>query len=105
MKKYIKIIILGVLITTVGWIIVTLLTKPSETETINSFESLVFGDESKFKNINFKILAFLMGVIGTYSFLFATGYFIYGKTTVAIILSFVTIVCALGLIKIWKKIV
>ncbi|GER59269.1 sodium:solute symporter family protein [Patiriisocius marinus] len=98
-------LILGVLITTVGWIIVTLLTKPSETETINSFESLVFGDESKFKNINFKILAFLMGVIGTYSFLFATGYFIYGKTTVAIILSCVTTACALGLIKIWKKIV
>lgn len=98
-------LILGVVITTVGWVIVTLLTKPSETETINSFENLVFGDENKFKNINFKILAFLMGVIGTYSFLFATGYFIYGKTTVAIILSFVTIVCALGLIKIWKKIV
>lgn len=98
-------LVLGVIITTIGWIIVTLLTKSSKSETINSFENLVFGEESKFKNINFKILGFLLGIIGTYSMLFATGYFIYGKTTTAIILSTLTVICALGLIKIWKKIV
>lgn len=98
-------LILGVVITTVGWIVVTLLTKPSDAETINTFENLVYGKESKFKNINFKILGFLLGVIGTYSFLFATGYFIYGKTTTAILLSILTVICSISLIKIWKKIV
>ncbi|MGK0376751.1 sodium:solute symporter family protein [Patiriisocius sp. Uisw_017] len=98
-------LILGVVITTAGWIFVTLLTKPSDAETINTFENLVYGKESKFKNINFKILGFLLGVIGTYSFLFATGYFIYGKTTAAISLSILTIICSISLIKIWKKVV
>ena len=98
-------LIFGVTVTTIGWIIVTLLTKPSDAETINSFENLIYGKESKFKNINFKILGFLLGVIGTYSFLFATGYFIYGKTTAAISLCIITIICSVSLVKIWKKIV
>lgn len=97
-------LIIGVVITTLGWIIVTLLTKPTDSETLNKFESLIYGTESKFHNIGYKILAFFLGVIGTYSFLFATGYFIYGKTTQAIGLSIVAIVCSGLLIKNWKKI-
>lgn len=97
-------LIIGVVITTLGWIIVTLLTKPTDSETLNKFESLIYSTESKFHNIGYKILAFFLGVIGTYSFLFATGYFIYGKTTQAIGLSIVAIVCSGLLIKNWKKI-
>ncbi len=97
-------LIIGVVITTLGWIIVTLLTKPTDSETLNKFESLIYGTESKFHNIGYKILAFFLGVIGTYSFLFATGYFIYEKTTQAIGLSIVAIVCSGLLIKNWKKI-
>ena len=98
-------LVLGVLITTIGWIMVTFLTKQSDKETLKSFENLVYGDESKFKNIGFKILAFFLAIIGTYSFLFATGYFIYGKTMEAIGLSTLTVVCSILLIKNWKKIV
>jgi SSS family transporter len=97
-------LIIGVVITTLGWVIVTLLTKPTDSETLNKFESLIYGSESKFHNIGYKILAFFLGVIGTYSFLFATGYFIYGKMTQAIGLSIVAIVCSGLLIKNWKKI-
>lgn len=97
-------LIIGVVITTLGWIIVTLLTKPTDSETLNKFESLIYGTESKFHNIGYKILAFFLGLIGTYSFLFATGYFIYGKTTQAIGLSILAIVCSGLLIKNWKKI-
>ncbi|NCT14464.1 MAG: Na+:solute symporter, partial [Flavobacteriales bacterium] len=89
----------------IGWIMVTFLTKQSDKETLKSFENLVYGDESKFKNIGFKILAFFLAIIGTYSFLFATGYFIYGKTMEAIGLSTLTVVCSILLIKNWKKIV
>jgi SSS family solute:Na+ symporter len=97
-------LVLGVVITTIGWIAVTLLTQGTDKETLRSFESLVFGDESKFKNIGFKILAFFLGVIGTYSVLFATGYFIYGKTTLALILSVLAAICCIFLVKIWNKI-
>jgi len=98
-------LITGVVVTTLGWILVTLLTQPTDTQTLQKFNALIYGNESKFKNIGFKILAFFLGVIGTYSVLFATGYFIYGKTTLAFILSGVAILCSGLLVKFWKKIV
>lgn len=98
-------LILGVTITTIGWVIVTLLTQPTDKKTIAAFENLVFDKEDKFKNIAFKILGFFTAIIGTYSFLFATGYYIYANMTPAIILSVVSVVCAIVLIMIWKKIV
>jgi len=97
-------LIIGVVITTLGWIIVTLLTQPTNEETLTKFNALIFDSESKFHNINYKILAFILGVVGTYSFLFSTGYFIYGKTTLALGLALLTLVCGLLLIKNWKKI-
>ena len=97
-------LIIGVVVTTIGWVIVTLFTKPTDANTLASFEQLIFGKKSKFHNIQYKIVGFLLGVIGTYSFLFATGYFIYSKTTIAIILSVISVGCAGILIKIWNKI-
>ena len=97
-------LVYGVLITTIGWILVTFLTQQSNTETLEKFEALVYGNESKFKNIGYKILAFFLGIIGTYSVLFATGYFIYGKIMLAFGLIIVTTICCLLLIKNWKKI-
>jgi len=98
-------LVYGVLITTICWVVVTLLTKQSDTETLEKFEDLVYGKASKFKNIGYKILAFFLGVIGTYSVLFATGYFIYGKTVLAFGLIVLAVTCCLLLIKNWKKIV
>ena len=97
-------LIIGVVVTTIGWVIVTLFTKPTDANTLASFEQLIFGKKSKFFNIQYKIMGFLLGVIGTYSFLFATGYFIYSKTTTGVILSVVSVTCAVVLKKIWSKI-
>jgi solute:Na+ symporter, SSS family len=97
-------LVFGVLITTIGWIIVTLLTKQSDHETVEKFENLVYGNESKFKNIGYKVVAFFLAIIGTYSVLFATGYFIYEKTLLAIGLTILAITCCILLIKNWKKI-
>ena len=97
-------LIIGVVITTVGWVIVTLFTQPTDKDTLDKFNELIFDSESKFHNIGYKVLAFFLGVIGTYSFLFSTGYFIYGETTLAIGLAILTLVCGLLLIKNWKKI-
>ncbi|APG64939.1 Na+:solute symporter [Tenacibaculum todarodis] len=97
-------LIIGVVITTIGWILVTLLTKPTKKETIENFEALIFEGEDKFKNIGIKILGFIVGTIGVYSFLFATGNWIYGKTQLALGLSLLTLICMGILIKIWRKI-
>tara|TARA_R110001632_G_scaffold125235_1_gene238461 strand:+ start:5281 stop:7011 length:1731 start_codon:yes stop_codon:yes gene_type:complete len=97
-------LILGVVITTIGWVLVTLLTKPSDKNTLEKFNTLIFDNESKFKNIGSKILAFFFGIIGIYSFLFATGNWIYGETNLAIGLSLLTLFCVFGLQRVWKKI-
>src|SRR5690606_34124827 len=76
--------IIGVVVTTIGWVIVTLLTKPSNNDTLNSFNSLIFGNESKFKGFGMKILGFFCGVVGVYCALFSIGNFIYGNNTLAI---------------------
>lgn len=96
-------LVIGVVITTIGWIIVTLLTKPSDEETLNSFHSLIFGNDSKFKGFGMKILGFFCGVIGVYCALFSIGNFIYGKTALALGLLAVTIICGLLIIKSFKE--
>jgi len=49
------------------------------------------------------IVAMLLGVALIYSLMFATGYWIYGRTTSAMILSGVALVSGLLLIKAWGK--
>lgn len=100
-----KKLILGVVLTTFGWILVTLLTKPSDKKTLQSFSNLIFEQENKFKNFGSKIVAFLFGVIGTYSFLFAIGNWIYGKTSLALLLTLLTIICIAGLKIFWRKVI
>ena len=97
-------LIIGVLITTIGWISVTLLTKPSSKKTLENFEKLIFDGEDKFKHIGIKIVAFCTGVTGVYAFLFATGNWIYGETMIATALSILSVICVFVLMKIWKKI-
>ncbi|SDW02040.1 Sodium:solute symporter family protein [Aequorivita viscosa] len=96
-------LVLSVAITTIGWVTVTLLTKPSKAETLNSFNSLIFGNESKFKGFGMKILAFFAGVVGVYCTLFAIGNFIYSNIVLAFSLTAVAVVCGLVIIKSFQK--
>jgi len=97
-------LILGVVVTTLSWVIVTVITKPTDEYTLNKFDSLIFDGSNKFKNIGEKITGFTAGTLGVYSFLFATGNWIYGKTTLAVFLSILTLICIIILQRIWKKI-
>ncbi len=96
-------LVLSVVITTIGWVAVTFMTKPSKEETLNSFNSLIFGNESKFKGFGMKILGFFAGVVGVYCSLFAIGNFIYGNNVLAISLSVVTAVCGLLIIRSFRS--
>lgn len=98
-------LILGVVLTTVGWIATTLLTKPVASTTLDSFAQLIFDKESKFANFGSKIVAFLCGVVGVYSILFATGNWIYGNTGLALGLSGLALLAVIGLKILWKKVV
>lgn len=115
-------LLLSVGVTTVAWVSVTLLTKPTDYRTLASFFNSVkpygsgwngFKKIAKAEHISLEkgtgkssidILAVFLGIIAVYSALFSTGMFIYGKMTNGIILLVVTLSAILMLRNTWRKI-
>lgn len=97
-------LIIGVIVTTFGWILTTLLTSPSNDKTLQNFELIIFKNEGKYNQIGSKIIAFISGTLGVYSILFTTGFIIYGLYFKACIAMFVAIIsCILLVIFAFKK--
>ena len=98
-------LIIGVTITTISWLIVTMITPPSNMETLQNFykkiqpggpgwKKVIEESESKGITITGKkekwdvpsgILCMLFGSISVYSILFGIGYILYSQTTTGII--------------------
>jgi Na+/proline symporter len=113
-----------VLITTIVWVAVTLLTQAESKDVLQNFYKKIqpggpgwskIVTEAKAENVNIVntnegwsvpsgIIAMLVGCVLIYSLMFATGYFIYGETKSAIILSGVAIISGFILMKLWNKI-
>ncbi|WP_299045608.1 sodium:solute symporter family protein [uncultured Polaribacter sp.] len=113
-----------VLITTAFWLIVTYITQPDNKEVLYSFYKRIQPggpgwnkviNDAKGENINLQdtksnwsipsgILAMLLGCILIYSCLFATGFWIYGQITNALLLSASAVISSFLLLKVWKKI-
>ncbi len=110
------------LVTTAIWVIVTFTTKPETKEVLQSFYKKIqpggpgwskVVNEAKLDNVEIDtgekwsvpsgITAMLLGVVLVYSMMFATGYWIYGRTTSALILTGVAIVSGVLLIKAWNR--
>jgi SSS family solute:Na+ symporter len=116
-------LVVGVGITTICWIVVTLLTKPTESKTLRSFYRLVKPggpgwkrviDEAKKDgelleaakqgwDVPAGILCMVLGCFAVYSALFATGYWIYGRHTPASFLTLIAVVSTYLLTRAWKK--
>lgn len=112
-----------VVLTTSIWMIVTLITQPESKETLRSFYKKIqpggpgwakVVDEAKADNVEIMngkekwsvpsgITAMLLGVVLIYSIMFATGYWIYGRTTLALTLTIVAAVSGFLLIKAWGR--
>ncbi len=112
-----------VIVTTAIWIIVTLMTQPESDETLRSFykkiqpggpgwskvvakakaDAVEIVQKDQKWSVPSGITAMLLGVTLVYSIMFATGYWIYGETTLASILTAVAVIAALLLIKVWGK--
>jgi Na+/proline symporter len=111
------------IVTTVIWLIATFTTQPESKEVLQNFYRKIqpggpgwtkVVDEAKSENIEIVensekwsvpsgITAMLLGVALVYSLMFATGYWIYGRTTSAMILSGIAIVSGFLLIKAWGR--
>jgi Na+/proline symporter len=103
----------GVGITTIGWLIVTLLTQPESEETLKKFCNHVnptvgwkdYRQEGSavVGNLPLQILGMFLGCVVVYSALFATGSFIYGNMLQGGILAVYSLFSLAGLSLIWKK--
>lgn len=103
-ESYIELVI-GVFVTTLIWVGVTFLTKPSSKETLDAFEDKVFDNQNKFEGFKYKIIGFVAGVAGVYSALFATGYLIYNDINLFLISAVICLLSIITLIYYWKKII
>ena len=116
-------LIIGVTITTISWLIVTLITPPSNMETLQNFykkiqpggpgwKKVIEESESKGITITGKkekwdvpsgILCMLFGSISVYSILFGIGYILYSQTTTGIIFLAISVLSVIALMKFWKR--
>ena len=116
-------LIIGVGITTLIWILVTFLTRPTMKTTLYSFYRLVrpggpgwksvlerarqeeqsLEETGKGWDLPMGILCMVVGCLMVYSALFATGCWIYAQTVPAVILTVTAIVSTVVLITLWAK--
>ncbi|WP_324024852.1 sodium:solute symporter family protein [Maribacter sp. BPC-D8] len=118
-SEYIFIVVL----TTAIWLIATFMTQPESTDTLRSFYRKIqpggpgwskvvadaktdaveiVKDKEKW-SVPAGITAMLLGVVLIYSIMFATGYWIYGRTTQAIVLTIVSAIAGVLLVKAWNR--
>lgn len=116
-------LLLSVGLTTIAWLIATFATRPTDTQTLQSFYKLVTpggpgwetirqqikkqdiqieGEETAWQ-LPLEILGMVIGCFTVYSALFATGFWLYGKTTPALLLTAVAGLGTAGLLKIWGR--
>tara|TARA_R100000935_G_scaffold1439_1_gene4492 strand:- start:42468 stop:44231 length:1764 start_codon:yes stop_codon:yes gene_type:complete len=114
-------LIYGVAITSIAWIAVTLLTRPTDSKTLANFYNAVtpygngwkpFKKKAATENLPLKttndvftidLASMLLGIVFVYTSLFATGYIIYGNMLGAAILIAIAAVCAVTIFTLWKK--
>ncbi len=97
-------LIYGVIITSIAWISISLITRPSKKETLNSFDQKAFNKLSKFHNFRYQIISFLAATIGVYALLFGIGQAIFGNFTSTLLSALLCVVCSIVVYKFWKKI-
>ena len=118
-------LVIGVAVTTISWVAVTYLSRPTDTATLRRFyrtarpggpgwaavadaaaadgEALPT-DPAEDWTVPRGILAMTAGVAAVYAALFATGYWIYGRTLAASILTVVAVTGAVVLARLWGRV-
>ncbi|MCP9235505.1 sodium:solute symporter family protein [Lewinella sp. JB7] len=112
-------LITGIALTTVGWVTVTLITRPTDMATLQNFYATTRPggpgwdpvvrampepiDARADGQLPLRILAMLIGAITVYSVLFATGFYLYDNLSGAVIALVVALVGAAVLLAVWRK--
>jgi Na+/proline symporter len=116
-------IVIGVGITTLTWLVVTFLTRPTAAATLESFYRLVHpggpgwaqvvqrmvekqelpSEEPQRWSVPTELFCMMIGCTAVYGALFATGYWLYGNVVPAIVLTGLTAVSIVVLFRVWKR--
>ena len=116
-------LVIGIIITTIIWVIVTFLTKPTDNSTLVKFYKLIrpggngwnpvlqyaknsgdpITETAKTGDMGRGIISMVAGTFAVYGTVFASGYFMYGNLIPALISSIVVVVSAVILLKNWGK--
>lgn len=120
MESWMKIIV-GAVLTTVVWIAATYFTPPDDDETLRSFykkikpggngwdavlaKAKAEGDpiEKEVGQLPLEIAGMVLGCTAVYATLFATGFYIYGQTSSAIIATVIAVASIFSVMKLWPK--
>ncbi|MHC5108377.1 MAG: sodium:solute symporter family protein [Planctomycetota bacterium] len=118
-------LIIAVGITTVAWVAVTLLAPSDDRETLRNFYRLtqpggpgwrkivdeatrdgltITGQHGGRSNIPLGILCMVLGCLAVYSALFGAGYWIYGETLPAVVLTIIAAIAAGTLMRLWSQV-
>jgi SSS family transporter len=89
-------------LTSVAWIGATLWTQ-NDKYLNPEFEKRAFQNESKFKNMGYKVLSIFLGSIAIYAALFSIGNYILGHTNQAIYFGLAFVAGSVGVAVLWKK--
>ncbi len=98
-------LVVTIVITSICWIGVSLLTPKTSAKKIKEFEETVFDSKNKFSHFKPKIISFFAAVIAVYSLLFATGYFLYANYLLMTISLCFSVIGFFIIAKYWKKII
>lgn len=110
-------LVLGVAITTCGWLLVTLLTPPTDRATLQAFYDRirpapagwryavdVGSEKGAAGSVAAGFLAWFLGCLAVYAALFGTGYLLYGRTALGLLCAALALVSAYGLYRTIPKI-
>ncbi len=117
-------IVIGVAVTTVAWLVVTFLTRPTAAATLENFCRLIrpggpgwapvmrrlaeknetAADTPETSTVPLELLCTVIGCTAVYSALFATGYWLYGNFLPAAVLTGLTAVSVAVLFATWKRV-
>jgi SSS family solute:Na+ symporter len=108
-------LLIGVGITTVGWVTVTLLTPPAETATLQAFydrirpfahgwRKVVRTTAVEQDSLTAAFACWFLGVLTVYGALFATGFLLYGRMMLGVLCAAGAMLGALGLFRMLPKV-
>ncbi len=107
-------LLFGVALTSVAWFVVTIVTRPTDPEVLQSFYSRVRPYAGGWRravetepdargSVTSMLLAWLLGCVLIYLTLFGTGFALYGDTLQAVMCAIASVLSAIGLFRILKR--